>query len=67
MEVSPRHWIESKSKIEIADEHGPLPQNRKKALQSCMTYGVSGGYNAEAAGRSLRLIEQDLARLHAPR
>lgn len=66
VEVSPRHWIEASTKLAIADEHGPIVQNRRKALHHCLTYGVSGGYSPMATDESLRLIAQYVERLRQP-
>lgn len=60
VEVAPRRWIERKTKIVIFDRR-PIPRNRKRALQSCVTHKISGGYNPEAAKISLKLIEKYLA------
>ena len=55
VEISPRVWVERKSGIKVEDEKGATPE-RKKALSRCMTSGISGGYNPEAAAKSLSLI-----------
>ena len=64
VETAPRRWIERKTKIVIFDQR-PIPRNRKKALRSCVTHKISGGYNPEAAKASLRLIEGYLGTLKA--
>lgn len=63
IETAPGRWIERTSQIEIEDKERPIPENRKKALSKCIRYGVSGGYNPEAATQSIRAIESELRAL----
>lgn len=65
IETKPRIWIEKRSGIEIANEHGALPNNRKMALSKCLTYGVSGGYSPTAAAQSLKLIKDYVMQVKA--
>ena len=56
VEVTPRIWVENKSRIQVANEKGLSP-DRKKALAKCVTHGISGGYSAEASAKSIVLIK----------
>jgi dienelactone hydrolase len=56
-EIKPRVWVERSTQLVIEDEHGPNKNNYDKAAAKCMTYGVSGGYNARAAAESFKLIK----------
>ncbi|MGE0280537.1 MAG: dienelactone hydrolase family protein [Rhizobiaceae bacterium] len=63
IETAPGRWVERTSQIEIENNGRPIPENRKKALSKCIRYGVSGGYNPEAAKQSIRVIESELRAL----
>lgn len=54
-EISPGTWVERGSRIKVMDSGKPTG-NSKKASASCMTYGVSGGYNAEVRTQSMQDI-----------
>ena len=54
-EVSPGTWIERRSKLAIVEDNKPA-RDRKKAMASCVTFGVSGGYSPEARAQSMQAI-----------
>jgi dienelactone hydrolase len=54
-EISSGTWIERGSRIKVMDNGKPTG-NSRKASASCMTYGVSGGYNAEVRAQSMQDI-----------
>ena len=51
-EVSPGTWIERRSKLAIVENNRPA-RDRKKAMASCVTFGVSGGYNRDVRAQSM--------------
>lgn len=59
LELPKRIWVESKSKMMVADERG-VHKDRDKAMRNCMTYGVSSGYSENAAGKSWEMIKNHL-------
>ncbi len=54
-EISSGTWVERGSRIKVVENGNPTG-NSKKASASCMTHGVSGGYNAEARAQSMQDI-----------
>jgi dienelactone hydrolase len=54
-EISAGTWVERGSRIRVM-ENGKPTGNSRKASASCMTYGVSGGYNAEVRAQSMQDI-----------
>lgn len=57
-----RVWVERSTQIVIEDEHGWNKVNHDRAVAKCMTRGISGGYNAKAAAKSLSLIHEYIGR-----
>jgi dienelactone hydrolase len=55
-QISDKVWEQRSTHIVIEDENGPNKANFAKAASNCMTRGISGGYNANAAVQSFGLI-----------